>query len=570
MTILECLSLKPEEKKENIVQKGWWLLKYNPQYLRYDLIAGLTCASVFMPQAMAHAMIARVPLQMGLYTVFIALLVYALMGSSRPLIVSTTCTISIMTAAVFAATGTGTTPAEVMGRVSVIALLMGIFLILAGFLKLGFLADFISLPVLTGFKAGIGFVVIGSQIPNALGIQGDKTFFTNLHAIFDNISHLHHLTLLIAIVTLGTLILLPRLSKKIPAPLIAVILAVICSGIFDFKGCGVQIVGDIPKGLPVFTFPDFSELLKHVPAAMGIALMSFTESIAAGRTFTKEHEEPPDANREMFALGLSNIAGSLFKGMPCGGGTTQTALSEKMNPRSPMSKLVTVAGIALILLFLTPFLAFLPQATLAALVIYVASHMIQPEVFSAIKKVRKREFRWAMIAFFGVITMGTLKGIIVAIIVSMLTIINEANHPPLYVLGRKKGTNIFRPIENYPDDETFPGLLMIKSEGLMYFASVPNLTNKIRKAVDDYLPEVLLMDFSAVCNIEYSALDQLMKYEKKMKNKGITLWLTALNPKVMEAVKSSPLWETLGEDRMFVSNELAVEAFEKRHKEEQN
>src|SRR5690348_3519089 len=294
-----------------------WLGGYDRAWLRFDVIAGLTSAAVVIPKAMAYATIAGLPVEVGLYTAFLPMLIYAVTGTSRVLSVSTTTTIAILTAAEFEEAMAAADAALLLTAVATLTLLVGAALILASILRLGFVANFISEPVLIGFKAGIGLVIVFDQIPKILGIHFAKTTFAkNAVAILRNIPETKISTLLVGICMIALLIAIKRLSPKAPAPLIAVAAGIGASYILNLHARGIELVGRIPQSLPSFTGPSLDLAEKLWPGALAIALMSFTETIAAGRAFTNDDELSPRANRELLATGLANAGGALFGAMP--------------------------------------------------------------------------------------------------------------------------------------------------------------------------------------------------------------------------------------------------------------
>jgi MFS superfamily sulfate permease-like transporter len=296
--------------------------------------------------------------------------------------------------------------------------------------------------------------------------------------------------------------------------------------------------------------------------ALGIALIAFVESIASARAFVGRRDLPADANRELLALGAANLAGGLFQAMPAGGGTSQTAVNDQAGARSQLAELFTAGFTALTLLFLAPLISLMPQATLGALVMLAALGLIKVDEFRAIGRIRRLELWWALIALIGVLVLGTLNGIMIAVAASLLALIYEANHPPLYMLGRKPGTDIFRPYKESSGDKIFPGLLILRTENSMTFASAPRLSDKIWALIHATEPEILALDLSAVPDIEYTALQMLTDFEEKLCQAGITLWLVALNPEPLKMIQRSPLFKTLGFERMFFNVEQAVDAFQ--------
>jgi MFS superfamily sulfate permease-like transporter len=365
----------------------------------------------------------------------------------------------------------------------------------------------------------------------------------------------------VALVTLAVLLLLPRLSKRIPAALVAVALGILLSALLNLEASGVHLVGVIPPGLPRLSLPDWSLLGTLWPAALGIALMSFVESIAAARAFTQHDDPPVDADQELFALGVANLAGSFTQAYPAGGGTSQTAVNDQAGAKSQIAEVVTSAVVVVTLLFLAPLIGLMPQATLGALVLAAAAGLIKVGEFQEIARFRTTELAWALVAFAGVVVLGTLEGILVAVLVSMASLIYHVNRPPVYAVGRKPGTDVFRPLADHPGDETFPGLLLLRSEGTLYFASAPRAVERFREAIHPAQPRVLVLDCSAIPNIEYTALGLLSDFEEKLSEAGITLWLAALNPEALQAVERSVLGERLTHERMFFNLEQAVEAY---------
>jgi high affinity sulfate transporter 1 len=537
-----------------------WLIKYDKEWLRPDIVAGLTAGAVVIPKAMAYATIAGLPVQVGLYTAFLPMVIYAFLGTSRPLSVSTTTTLAILTAAELGGaipTGdaTGLLKASMM-----LTLLVGGFLALASLLRMGFIANFISEPVLVGFKAGIGVVIVLDQLPKILGIHFARgTFLQNGLSAIRGIPHTSPGTLIVGLAMLALLIGLEKFLPRAPAPLIAVAAGIIASVLFKLPLHGVELVGRVPSGLPPVAMPDFSLAARLWPGALGIALMSFTETIAAGRAFTKAGETAPQANRELLATGLANIGGAFFGSMAAGGGTTQTAVNRQAGACTQVSELVTAAMSMVTMLFLSPLIGLMPHATLAAVVIVYSVGLVKPQEFRDILRIRRTEFIWAVTAFAGVMLMGTLKGIVVAIIVSMVMLAYQASDPPVYVMKRRRGTNIFRPASReHAEDETFPGLLLLRLDGRFFFANAEHIGQKLKVLVEGVKPTVIALDLSGVPDLEYTALKMLTEAAKRQRQNGVSVWLVGLNPQVLNMVQRSPLGEMLGRDGLQFNLETAV------------
>ena len=365
-----------------------WLPNYQSGWLRLDLVAGLTAAAVIIPQAMAYASIAGLPVEVGLYTALTPMLVYALLGTSRTLSVSVTSTIGMLTASALATVAAGGSREELMVASATLAVLVGAMLVLASVLRLGVIANFISAPVLTGFKAGIGVVVFVGQLSKILGISVPKgPIYETIPALLEGLGGSHWPTLILGLVTLAILIFLPRLVPRLSAPLVAVVFGIAVSGLLNLEAEGVKLAGDIPPGFPSFSLPDLSLVRALLPAAVGIALMSFTQSIASARAFQKFGEPEPDANQELLALGVANIGGGLLQAMPAGGGTSQTAVNDGAGAKTQIAEIATCGLVLVTLLFLAPLISLMPQATLGALVLVAGAGLIKVSEFQKIAEI---------------------------------------------------------------------------------------------------------------------------------------------------------------------------------------
>lgn len=538
----------------------WWPFEYRTEWLQPDVVAGATTAAVVIPKAMAYATVAGLPVEVGLYTVFVPMLAYALAGSSRVLSVSTSTTLAILTGTQLAQLVPDGDPAALLPAAAMLTLLVGALLVGAGLLRLGFVANFISEPVLIGFKAGIGVVIVVDQIPKLLGIHFAKAgFLHNVLAIVHGLPATSLAAFAVALATLAVLLALEHFVPRAPAPLIAVAAGIAAVGLL---GLHVETVGAVPRGLPRLVRPDLALAAALWPGALGIALMSFTETIAAARAFAASGEPVPRPNQELLATGLANAAGAWFGAMPAGGGTSQTAVNRRAGARTPLAAVVTSALTLVTMLVLAPLIGLMPQATLAAVVIAYSVGLIQPAEFRVIRAVRRMEFRWALAALAGVVLLGTLQGILVAVILSLASLAHQVADPPVYAIARKRGTNVFRRrSEEHGDDETFPGMLLVRIEGRVFFANAERIGQKLRPLIDAAAPRVVALDLRAVSDLEYTALKMLVDAEQRMRERGVALWLVGLNPDVLSVVQRSALGERLGRERMIFNLERAVAQF---------
>ena len=540
-----------------------WLSQYRSDWLRPDVIAGLTTAAVVIPTAMAYATVAGLPIEIGIYTAIVPPLVYALLGTSRVLSVTTTTTIAILVGAELAHVVPDGDPLRLLQALVTLSLLVGVFLALAALLRLGFFADFVSYPVQVGFKAGIGFVIIADQAPKLLGVKIHKEgFFRDVWSIVEAIPKAVLLIVIIGFGSIVALALIKRYAPKWPAPLIVLGAAIAATAAWALQTRGVSVVGAVPSGLPSFRLPDLSLAQAMWPGALGIALMSFTESIAVGRAFARTDDPLVRPNAELLATGAANVVGGFLGAMPAGGGASQTATNKGTGARTQVSCLTSALVAVLAALFLSPVIALMPNAALAGVVIVYSLGLIQPGEFREMLSVRRTEFVWALVAMLGVMVLGTLKGILVAIIVSLVALGYQAANPRVYVLGREPGTTKFRPRSpDHPDDEFVDGLLLARLEGRLFFLNAERIGEHLRELMAETHARVVVLDLRAVFDLEYSALKTLIDAETRARASGIELWLAAMQPEVQAIVMRSPLGEALGPARMFSSLDTAVSKF---------
>ncbi|HEY4368622.1 MAG TPA: SulP family inorganic anion transporter [Steroidobacteraceae bacterium] len=542
-----------------------WLPGLQRQWLRSDVVAGLTTAAVVIPKAMGYATIAGLPIEVGLYTAFVPMIVYPLLGTSRPLSVSTTTTLAILTAAELGQVAPNGDAATLLQATALLTLMVGAALILASLLRLGFVANFISEPVLVGFKAGIAVVIVIDQLPKILGIHFAKgSFLHNLQALWLGLPDSSIPTLVLGVLTIAGLGAIEKFRPRWPAPLIAVALAIAGVAWLGWEKHGIELVGAIPAGLPTPSVPSLALWRQLWPGALALALMSFTETAAAGRAFARSDEPPLRPNAELFATGIANALGAFFGSMPAGGGTSQTAINRLTGARTPIASLVTASMALLTMLLLAPLIGLMPHVVLASIVIFYSVGLIKPVDFRAILRIRRTEFAWAVAALLGVVLLGTLKGILVAIIVSVVALAQQSADPPVYALRRKPGTNVFRPSsDQHPEDEAFPGLLLLRIGGRVFFLNAQRIAEKLRPLISEARPKVVALDLSGVFDLEYSALKILVEAEQRQRDAGVQLWLVGLSPEVLAIIRRSSLGAALGRERLLFNLEVAVSNYQR-------
>jgi SulP family sulfate permease len=537
-----------------------WLRRYDRADLRFDILAGLTAAAVVLPKAMAYAAVARLPVQAGLYAALVPTIVYAFFGRSPVLSISTTGTIGILVGSALSEALPDADAAQLAVGAATLTVLVGVFLLVAAVLHLGFMANFVSEPVLAGFKAGVGAVIVADQVPKLLGIHIAKFgFFRDLVALARDVGQTSIPTLLLSAGAVATLLALRRWVPRIPAALAVVALGIGASAFLGLPAMGVRSVGAIATGLPSIVVPEVSLFETLWPAAIAIALMSFTETIAAGRAFAAPEQARPAPNRELVASGLGNLLGGWFGAMPSGGGTSQTLVNQRAGARTQLAGLVTGLATLATLLFLAPALSGLPEAVLAAIVVVYSVELLSPRDFRAIAAIRRTEFIWALVAFAGVVLLGTLRGILIAVLTSVVSLAYQASNPAVYEVVRKPGTNVFRRrSEEHPQDESYPGLLMVRVEGRIFFGNTELVLDRVGPLVSTRKPTVVALDCSAIFDLEYSALKMLADVQTRVRSQGHELWLAALHPEVKRVVERSPVGKALGPGQMFFDLEHVV------------
>jgi MFS superfamily sulfate permease-like transporter len=369
-------------------------------------------------------------------------------------------------------------------------------------------------------------------------------------------------TLALAGATIAILLGIHRWIRRVPGPLLVVVLGILAVRLLDLGTHGVAVIEPLPPGLPAPALPALAQLRELLPLALGIALMSFVESTAAARAFVAKGDPEVVPRRELFALGAANFAGALFHAFPAGGGLSQTAVNEAAGARTQLAEIVTAAVVAVILLFFGFLVSGLAQATLGAIVTVSALSLIDVGALRRIYRIRRADFALALVAVAGVLGLGVLQGVLVAVIASMLVVLYGLNHPRVAILGRKLGTTVFRNHAVHPQDEVFPGLTIVRPEAPLYFANARYVRDRVRAVVGEQEPPpaVVLLDLSAVPDFDTTAFDVVRELDEELRERGIALWLAALHTLPRDMLRRSGL-EAAFEGRRFRQVEEAVEAF---------
>jgi sulfate permease, SulP family len=542
-----------------------WLLKYDRSWLRWDLMAALTVWAMFVPEGMAYATLAGVPPEAGLYAAPLAAIGYAIFATSRHMTVGPSSTVAIMSALVVAPIAAGD-PARFIVLTAVLAILVGGLLIASGLLRFGVLVDFMSNPVLTGFIIGLALTIVAGQFDKMLGYSvEDAGFFQELWLFAINLGMANLPTVAVGMISLVLLFALHKFVPKIPAALAVMVLCILASSLFNLEALGVHVVGYIPAGLPSFGLPtgfSFSELIMLMPGAAGIVLVAFSESVAIARSYATSHGYEVDANQEMIGLGFANLGAGISQGFVVDGSMSRSSAADQTGVKSQMSSIIFAAMVLITIVALTPLFQNLPEATLGAIVIHAVWHLIDFSKLKRLHKIRFDDFLAASVALIGVLVLGILQGLVFAALLSLLLLLRKIKAPSTAILGRVPGKDVFRNIENYAGAETYPGLLILRFDGLLFFANAPNFRDRVKSLVtDDPTIRMVLIDFESVSDIDTTALDMLEKLHGELVRSNVDLRFSRVNKEVREILRKAGLEEAIGADHIYISVRAGVDAY---------
>ena len=506
-----------------------WVRGYRASWLGADLIAGVVIGSVVVPQAVAYAQIAGLPPQAGLMAAPGALIAYALIGTSRSLVVSATTATSAVSAAAVAPLAGGDT-AHFAALSAGLAVVTAVVLVAAGLLRLGAVADLVSKPVMTGFLFGLGLTIMIGQLPAILGVEaGDGEFFDRLWALLGDLGDIDPATFAVGAGSIAVLVAGRRWAPGVPATLLVLALAIAVSALFDLAGHGVAVVGDLPDALPDPSVPDISldEALQLVGASLGVLLVS-AEAIGVARSLATRDGYEVDANRDLVALGASNLLAGLSQGFVQSGGGSQTAAADRAGGKSQLATLVAAGLVLLTGAFLAPLFADLPEATLAAIVITAVSGFLQPAELARFARIRRSAIAFAAIALAAVLLLGVLQGLIVAAGLSLVYVIRRLSRPSIGALARDPATGVWGRADRHPAWELPAGALVVGSDGPLLYANVHDAKQHVLDlfAAADPAPARLVLDLGNSSDLDVETLDAFGELAAAI---GGELWLAAVH-----------------------------------------
>jgi high affinity sulfate transporter 1 len=548
-----------------------WLPHYNKAWLSGDIVAGLSVWALMVPQCLGFAAICGVPVQYGLYAAAISLIVYALFASSRHVVTGPSSTIAAVTgAAVLSVAKAGS--GEAIALVAAITLLAGFLYIILSVLRMGWVSNFLAESVLVGFVFGIGIDVAVGQLKHVTGthVSGESVWL-KLASWIASLPQTSTTTLVVGIVALVILIGLKIYAPRVPGALVTLVLGIGASAIFDLSAQGVAVVGKVPRGLPIPALPDISLITKHfgliLSGAIGVVLVGFSESLAAARQYASKYHYDIDINQEMLAQGMANLGSGLFQGINVAGSLSKSSVNDASGARSEMASLAQGVFVILTLLFLAPLFADLPEAVLGAIVIQaVIFGLMDVKAMKRIYHLNRTEFRVGIIALLGVLTFGTLQGVLIGLILSLLVLVARSSRPDIPILGRSPGTEVFHRLKENPDSKAYPGLVIIRFDGPLYFANANALRDRVREVSTDVTPPVtmVLIDMEGVNYLDLEGCDMLTEITENMKGVGIVVHLARVKHDIMEMLEKVGVDQIIGRDHIHNKVVEGVQWFTRR------
>jgi high affinity sulfate transporter 1 len=531
-----------------------WLPSYQPAWLRLDLVAGVTLAAYAIPVSLAYASLAGVPPQMGLYCYLVGGLGYVLLGSSRQLAIGPTSAISLLLGVSLLELSAGDLQRQAT-LASLTALLMAGVFLLAWLFRLSVLVNFISESILTGFKAGAALVIAATQLPKLLGVKGGgDDFFERIWLLVQQVGATNLVTLAVGLVAIGLLIAGDKLLKGWPIALAVVLLALLTMWLAGLEQYGVKIVGDIPAGLPQFRWTggdlatmQFTEARQVVRLAGACFLLSYIESVSAARTFALKHRYDVDSRQELLGLGAASLLAGLFQGYPIAGGLSQSAVNERGGAKTPLSLVFASAAICCVLLFLTGLFRTLPDAVLAAVVLVAVAGLIDLRELRHLWRASRWDFAAAAVALAGVLTMGVLDGVLIAVLASVVMLLARSSRPYVAFLGRIPGTNRFSDLARHPSNEPLPGVLAFRVQSALLYFNVDHVLEMVRlRAFAQESVKRVVCDLSNVPQVDVAGARMLRRLHEELTGAGIDFKIVEAHGPVRDMLRAEGLEERIG------------------------
>lgn len=550
-----------------------WLPAYQRRYLKGDVIAGVSSWALVVPQSVAYGQIAGMPAQAGLAAAFSGPLAYALTGTSRQLIVSPTSSSALISASVVGDMARGDL-GRFVALTAALAIITGAVLALLGFLRLGFISQFLAYSVQTGFLFGLGLTILVGQLGSLLGVStSGGNFFPNLRSLIENLNEINGWTAVLGLAGLAALLLLKRYVPAAPAALIVVLAGIAITAVLGLADRGVDVVGEIPRGLPSPALPDVSgsDILALLPAALALAVIGYAESASVAQDFASHHHYEIDPDQELVALGGSSALAGVFQGFLVAGGASQSVANDRAGAQTQVASLI-LSGLALLTAFALTFLFLdLPQAVLGAIVISAILGFFRIADLRRIARLQRESFVIAMIALGSVLVLGPLPGMIIAIVLSLLVLLNRITRPTISTLGRAPDGPALGDIEQNPGYQPVPGLLILRQNAPMFFANSRKLRQEVLAAATGGSSpyRTVLIDLGMNADLDLQSADLLTETRNDLAQSGIRLWLGGVHAPVRAMLRRVEYGGADGAARIYSSVGAAVAAFEQEREQDE-
>lgn len=544
-----------------------WARTYNKEWLRPDIIAGITVGAFTIPEAMAYVSLAGLPPEIGLYSAMAALLVYMIFGTSRQLSIGPTSTLSILVGATLGSLMIINTSQYFM-MVSLVAVMVGILALASWALRMGFIVKFISKTVLTGFLAGIALFIASGQLPKLFGISGGPgNFFNRMHYLLIHINEANMATLAIGVGGILFLFLATKKFPKLPNALFLVLGSIAIITFTNLASLGVKIVGSIPQGLPALIIPDPSliDLNILITLAVTVFLVSYIEGYLFASEYAVKNKYKVDKNQELLALGASNLTVGLFQGLPIGGALSRTAVNNESGAKTPLAGGISGLVILLVLLFFTGVFYNLPETILAAIVLFFIKGLVDIPHFRKIYNFSKIEFTIAIITLLSVLIFGALEGIVIGVILSILGLLKNMYNPHIAILGRIPGTVQYLDIKRRPEAEIASHTLIVRVDGSQIFLNTESVKDTILDIVDTKYKDTKLfvLDFEATSFIDYSGIEMLEELTDELKQRGIKIKAANVYGPLRDSIKKTRLEQEIMESKFCLTIDQCIKRWEK-------
>ena len=534
---------------------------YQRSWTRPDVVAGVVLAAILVPQGMAYAELAGLPPVTGLYTTIGCLVGYAIFGPSRILVLGPDSSISPMIFAALVPLLVGGDTHRAIALAGMLAVIVALIEIGMGLARLGFVAHLLSNEVQVGYMNGLALVIIVGQLPKLCGFSTDADGFgPELKAFFVHLDSTVGAALAVGLGVLLILLIVPRFTRKLPAVLVAIVAATIVSAVFDLHAHGVPTVGTLPRGIPKPSLPwtKFADIGPLLIAAVGITLVSLADTIATSSSFGARRGEEVDPNQEMIGIGVANLAAGCLQGFAVSTSGSRTAVVEQAGAKTQLASVVGAGIVAVLLLFFNSLLADLPQSALAAVLIGAALSLLDLRVLARYWRVRKSALALAVIASLGVIVLGVLQGIVIAIALAMVLYFRRGWQPHGAVLGRVDSLGGWHNVERYPDARELPGIVIFRWEAPLFFANSSSFRNQIRRIVKVRDVSWVVIQCEAITDIDVSAAQMLEQFDQELNAQGVHMAFVEMRARLQHLVQRYGLFETLDRDQFYPTLESGL------------